>query len=92
MRVRRQMRRLAASTAPRGVRLLAELVAQVRMLPLLALSVVLASQWLALPPRLKELANDAMVIPSMVGSAAALEGIGQRRDGHSFNGWLCRRA
>ena len=62
MRVRRQMRRLAASTAPRGVRLLAELVAQVRMLPLLALSVVLASQWLALPPRLKELANDAMVI------------------------------
>lgn len=32
------------------------------MLPLLALSVVLASQWLALPPRLKELANDAMVI------------------------------
>jgi small-conductance mechanosensitive channel len=62
MRVRRQMRRLAASTAPRGVRLLAELVAQVRMLPLLALSVVLASQWLALPPRLKELANDAMVV------------------------------
>ena len=62
VRVQRQIRRLAASSAPRGVRLLAELVAQVRMLPLLALAVVLASKWLALPPRLTELANDAMVI------------------------------
>lgn len=62
VRVQRQIRRLAASSAPRGVRLLAELVAQVRMLPLLALAVVLASKWLALSPRLTELANDAMVI------------------------------
>jgi small-conductance mechanosensitive channel len=62
VRVRRQIQRLAASSAPRGVRLLAELVAQVRMLPLLALAVVLASKWLDLAPRLAELANDAMVI------------------------------
>ena len=62
VRVRRQIRRLAASSAPRGVRLLAELVAQVRVFPLLAMSVALASKWLVLPPRLAELATDLVVI------------------------------
>ncbi len=62
VRVGRHARQLAASAAPRGVRLLSELVAQVRVFPLLALSVALASKWLVLPPRLEELATDAVVI------------------------------
>ncbi len=62
VRVGRHARQLAASAAPRGVRLLSELVAQVRVFPLLALSVALASKWLTMPPRLAELATDVVVI------------------------------
>lgn len=62
VRVGRRARRLVASAAPRGARLLSELVAQVRLFPLLALAVALASKWLVLPQRLEELATDAVVI------------------------------
>lgn len=62
VRVGRRARRLAASAAPRSVRLVSELVAQVRVFPLLAVAVGLASKWLTLPPRLEELATDVVVI------------------------------
>ena len=60
--VGRRARRLAASSAPSGIRLVSALVAQVKVFPLLALSLALASKWLRLTPRAEALATDAVII------------------------------
>ena len=60
--VGRRARHLAASSASSGIRLVSALVAQVKVFPLLALSLALASKWLTLTPRAEVLATDAIII------------------------------
>lgn len=60
--VARRARQLAASSAPSGIRLVSALVAQVKVFPLLALSLALASKSLVFPPPVETLATDVIVI------------------------------
>jgi small-conductance mechanosensitive channel len=62
VQVTRRARRLAARDLPRGVRLLTQLVAQLKFFPLLALSMALASKYLTLPPRAETLTTDLIIV------------------------------